>query len=87
MDKFEANNDTASSPARHCFIIQPNDNQPISPLPKALRADGDGVIMLRAVDSVADVAHPVKAGEIIPVRAAYVRATGTTGQISIMGYA
>ncbi|WP_150290571.1 spike base protein, RCAP_Rcc01079 family [Sphingobium estronivorans] len=87
MDKFEAHNDTAFSPARHCFLIQPHDTQPLSPLPKALRVDGDGVVMLRAVDSDADVAHPVKAGEIVPVRAAYIRATGTTGQTSIMGYA
>lgn len=87
MDKFGAHNDTTSSPARQCFIILPNDSQPISPLPKALRADEDGVITLRAVDSDADIAHPVRAGEVIAVRAAYVRATGTTGQTSIMGYA
>jgi hypothetical protein len=34
--------------------------------------------VLRAVDSAADVTIPMVAGEILPVRARFVRAVGTT---------
>ncbi|MFC3441149.1 hypothetical protein ACFOKF_08055 [Sphingobium rhizovicinum] len=79
--------DSPVAPARRCFVITPGDATPVDPTPKAIRAPSDGTIMLRAVDSENDVAHPVRAGEVIAVRVAYVRATGTSVTGAIMGYA
>ncbi len=85
-DTYRDQIDTVSGPARRCFLITPHDSTPVMPLPKAIRAVGAGTIVLRAVDSTTDVAHPVADGERIDVRAAYVRATGTTAT-AIIGYA
>lgn len=76
-----------SDPARRCFVIMPDDEARLPVTPRALRAPSGGVIMLRAVDSDTDVAHPVLDGEVVCVRAAYVRATGTTVAGMIIGYA
>lgn len=84
-DKFSNAQDSVIGPARRCFAITPHDTNQVDPLPKAIRAGGDGVITLRAVDSAADVAHPVRQGERLDVRVLYVRATGTT--VSVIGYA
>lgn len=86
-DILNSHIDSLSAPARRCFVITPDNANAVPLLPKAIRAPSDGVIMLRAVDSDADVAHPVLAGELLCVRAAYVRATGTTVTGMIMGYA
>lgn len=77
-DKFAAQLDRASTPGREMFVITPHATDEIAPLPKAIRADDDGTIALRAVDSGADVTITVVAGEIIPVRAKHIRITGTT---------
>jgi len=84
-DPFHTMIDSPSSPARRCFMITPDDTAEVSPLPKAIRAVGSGVIALRAVNSDTDVLHPVFDGERIDVRAAYVRAAGTT-VTAIIGY-
>lgn len=85
-DLFGTFTDTVATPARRCFVITPHDANELAVLPKAIRAPSDGVITLRAVDSEADVAHPVLAGEVVAVRAAYIRATGTTVTGTIVGY-
>lgn len=87
MDQYGMRGDSVSSPARSCFVVVPNDEAALPLTPKALRAPSDGVIVLRAIDSDEDVAHPVLAGEIMSVRATYVRMTGTTVTGTIIGYA
>lgn len=72
-------------PAVHCFTITPHDTNPLPVVPKAIRAGGAGTITLRALDSATDVAHPVADGEVIPVVATHIRATGT--DVSVIGYA
>lgn len=86
-DKFSNVPDHMSAPARHCFVITPHATNELPIIPKAIRAPSDGVITLRAVDSDEDVAHPVLAGEVIDVRARYVRAAGTSVTGTIIGYA
>lgn len=76
--------DAPWSPARECFVITPDDNVAVDPLPKAIRAGGAGTITLRAIGSTVDVAHPVLDGEVIPVHVEYVRATGT--DVDVIGY-
>lgn len=86
-DTFAGYSDGLSAPARQCFVITPHATNPVTPLPKAIRAPSDGVITLRAVGSSVDVAHPVLAGERVDVRAEYIRVSGTTVTGTIVGYA
>lgn len=77
-DRFDRNSDAISSPARDAFAVDPHDSQPLPVLPKALLIGAAGTITLRAVDAAADVAIAVAAGQIVPIRASHVRASGTT---------
>jgi len=77
-DRFSHHSDSPSSPARHAFAVSPSDSVSLSPLPKALFVGGAGTITLRTIDSPADVTLEVQAGQILPLRALYVRANGTT---------
>jgi hypothetical protein len=86
-DTFQGYRDSVSLPSRNPFVITPHDTNELAIVPKSIRAPSDGVIMLRGIDSSADVAHPVFAGELINVRAQYVRSTGTTVTGTIIGYA
>lgn len=85
-DSFSRFSDSPSAPARQMFAIAPHDSIEVDPLPKALRFDGAGAVVLRAADSEADVTIAVLAGEVLPVRAKFVRATGTDA-IAIHGLA
>lgn len=84
-DPFSTLADSATAPARRCFTITPHDTNEVAIVTKAIRSGGDGTVTLRAVDSDADVAHPVRNGERIDVRVRFVRATGTN--VSLIGYA
>lgn len=75
----------SSAPAQHVFVVVPDDDDPLPVMPKAIRAGGDGTIVLRAIGSGADVAHPVRNGEVIPAIVSHIRATGT--DVSVIGYA
>lgn len=77
-DFFHPSHHTLSAPARRMFLITPHPTNAIDPLPKALRFDSDGDVVLRAVDSDADVTITVRAGEELAVRALHIRASGTT---------
>lgn len=80
-DAFDRSLDTVASPARDAFAVSPHDLDPLPRLPKALIASAAGTITLRAVDAAADVTLPVAAGQLIPIRASHIRATGTTATI------
>ena len=78
LDPFRSADDSAADPARRAFAITPSDAAELSVLPKALLIGGAGTVALRAVDSTADVTIAVQAGQLLPVRVQFVRATGTT---------
>lgn len=78
MSDLYPNQNDIDSPARGMFLITPSDASPIVPLPKGLRFNGAGDVVLRAVDSTADVTITVAAGQVLMVRAQFIRATGTT---------
>lgn len=78
IDTFSKYANGLSSPARDAFAIVPHDANELARLPKALMVGGPGTLVLRAVDAQADVGLTVQAGQVVPVRARYVRATGTT---------
>ena len=77
-DSFSRFSDSPTAPARRMFAIAPHDTAEVDPLPKAIRADSGGTVVLRAADSDADVTVTMAAGEVLPVRARHIRASGTT---------
>jgi len=82
FDRFDRALDAVTSPARDAFAVVPHDTEPLARLPKALLVGSAGTLTLRAVDAAADVALAVTAGQLVPIRASHVRASGTSaGQI------
>ena len=78
-DRFDTQIDTLSQPAREAFAITPHATNEVDPLPKALFVGTGGNITLRAADGGADVIFKnVASGQILDVRARFVRASGTT---------
>ena len=78
IDPFQNFGDSAADPARRAFAVTPSDSVALTQLPKALLIGGAGLVVLRPVDSAADVTISVAAGQIVPIRASHVRAGGTT---------
>lgn len=78
LDSFRNLKPALSDPARSAFTILPSDTQSLAILPKAILVGSAGQIALRAVDSSVDVTLTVAPGQLLPIRALYVRATGTT---------
>lgn len=79
FDAFSSHARAAADPARAAFSILPHDTNEVATLPRAIYVGTAGTLVLRAVDSAADVTFKnAAAGQIIDVRAQYVRATGTT---------
>ena len=72
--------DAPSAPATRLVAVTPHDTNPLPDLPKALYVGGGGTIVLAgAVGGDATLTN-VPAGTILPIRARFVRATGTTAQ-------
>lgn len=79
FDPFAALADSAQAPSRNAIAITPHDANELPLLPKALYIGTGGHVTLRSVDAVADVTfRNVASGQVIDVRARFVRAAGTT---------
>lgn len=79
IDNFQTLNDTTGAPSRAPFAVTPNDSAELSIIPKALYVGTGGTVILRGVGGAADVTFKnVANGQVLDVRAQYVRATGTT---------
>lgn len=78
-DYFSSSADSVSAPARRAVAVVPHDSNALIDIPKALYVGGAGQVTMRGVDGGVDQAWKnVAAGTILPLRAQYVRATGTT---------
>ncbi|WEK43658.1 MAG: hypothetical protein P0Y64_02150 [Candidatus Sphingomonas colombiensis] len=80
VDPFPLNStDTISSPARSAAAVSPHDTNALTDIPKALYVGTGGTIVMRGVAGLADQTWKnVPNGALLPFRAQYVRATGTT---------
>lgn len=78
-DQFSAVVDTVGAPARRAAAVVPDDAAPLAEVPKALFVGTGGDIVMAGADDVADsVWKNVQDGSILPFRAMFVRASGTT---------
>ncbi len=78
-DQFSGTMDSVSSPATRAVAVVPHDLNPLADIPKALYVGTGGNITMRGVAGIADqLWKNVQSGTILPVRAQYVRATGTS---------
>lgn len=78
-DPFSHLADQVSAPATRAVAVVPHDTAALGDIPKALFVGTGGTLTMRGPGGGADVAWKnVPAGSILPFRAQYVRATGTT---------
>ncbi|MBY5942771.1 hypothetical protein [Halomonas sp. DP5N14-9] len=72
----------ASGPAVGHYQITPSDTEALHPLPRALFALTDGQVAIKAAIGDTAITYPVAAGQVYPIRAAYVLETGTTATLA-----
>lgn len=78
-DQFSTSADQVSAPATCAVAITPHDSNPLSDIPKGLYVGTGGTIVMRGVNGASDqIWRNVPSGAVLPFRALYVRATGTT---------
>ena len=78
-DAFANSADEVSAPATRAVAVTPHDSNALSDIPKALFVGTGGTVVMRGVGGTADTSWKnVPGGSVLPFRAQYVRATGTT---------
>lgn len=78
-DPFASQADNAFGTSRAPFAVVPSDSVELPTIPKGLYVGTGGAVVLRGVNGAADVTFKnVASGQVIDVRAQFVRATGTT---------
>lgn len=78
-DQFSYFPKTPYSPGTKAVAVVPDNTAEITDTPKALYVGSGGDIVMRGIDSTADVTWKnVQAGSFLPFRPRFIRATGTT---------
>jgi hypothetical protein len=77
-DAFQNLSDAPSAPATRVLAIMPHDTNPLVDIPKALYVGTGGSIALQGTSGTDATLTNVADGSILPIRARFVRATGTT---------
>jgi hypothetical protein len=78
-DQFSTRADQVSAPATRAVAVVPHDSDALGDIPKALFVGTGGNIAMRGVNGSSDQSWKnVPSGSVLPFRAQYVRATGTT---------
>ena len=76
---FAGQADAPYAPATRAVAVTPSDATPLADTPKGLYVGTGGDIAMRGLNDSADQSwRNVPAGSVLPFRAQYVRATGTT---------
>lgn len=79
INLFENVADDMRAPSMAPYGVVPHDTDQLPLLPKALYVGSGGIVTLRGAGAETDVVFKnVASGQVIDVRARYVRATGTT---------
>lgn len=79
LDPFARQADSPEAPSSNPLAVVPSDAVPLVVTPKALYIGTGGTLVLRTASGAADVTFTnLASGQILPVRAQFVRATGTT---------
>jgi hypothetical protein len=80
-DYFSAHGDSVGAPARRAVAVVPHDANALADVPKALFVGTGGDVVARGAGGGADVTfRNLASGTLLPFRAEYVRATGTSAQ-------
>jgi len=79
-DPFAGAASGLSGPATRHFIVAPSDSVDLAVRPRALVFQSDGSAVIRD-EAGADVSYARYAGDILPIRAVRVLATGTTATL------
>ena len=78
-DQFSNIADQVSAPATRAVAVTPHDSNALADIPKALYVGTGGSIAMRGANAASDTSWKnVPSGSLLPFRAQYVRATGTT---------
>lgn len=78
-DPFAGAVDSVSAPATRAVALVPHDSNALTDIPKALYVGAGGHLVLRGAGGGVDVTfRNIADGTVLPVRAQFVRATGTT---------
>jgi hypothetical protein len=78
-DPFAGAVDSVIAPATKAVAVVPHDSDALGDIPKALFIGTGGHLVLRGAGGGADVTfRNIADGTVLPVRAQFVRATGTT---------
>ena len=78
-DSFSNSADSVSAPATRAVAVAPHDTNALADIPKALFVGTGGTITMRGVAGTSDqLWKNVPAGSVLPFRAQYIRATGTS---------
>lgn len=77
-DQFSNSADSVSAPATRAVAVTPDDAAALADLPKALYVGGGGDVTMRGAGAADQVWTNVPSGTVLPFRARYIRATGTT---------
>jgi len=78
-DPFAARPDTVIAPARAPYAVTPHDVNELPITPRALFVGTGGTLVLSGIDASSDVTlRNVASGQVLDIRARFVRATGTT---------
>lgn len=78
-DAFQFVADQVTAPATRAVAVATHDSNPLPDIPKALFVGTGGTITMRGAGGGADsVWKNVASGSVLPFRAQFVRATGTS---------
>lgn len=79
-DNFQSHQRSLESPGDRHKAVVPSDTAPVTPRPRALWCQADGDVVIEDRDGTV-LTYTMVAGQVLPFRAAKVRATGTTATV------
>ena len=78
-DPFAGYSDSVFAPATRAVAVTPHATNPLADIPKGIFVGTGGNITMRGVNDAADtVWKNVPSGTVLPFRAQFIRAAGTT---------